>query len=187
MQAASDKQEVIVTGAGGQGVLTMGKLLAQAAMHVYKHVSFRPSYGVEARGGTSECAVILSENEILMPALVQAQTVIVMDPAQVKACADKVKPGGTLIVEKERLAERVEREDIKILMIPANKLAREIGSTLSANLLFLGAYIEETRALSLNIVEGELEAAGDSEAVLRGKKEALRTGAKLVANHSSTT
>jgi 2-oxoglutarate ferredoxin oxidoreductase subunit gamma len=89
-EAVYPKGELIVAGLGGQGVLVIGELLARAAMSVYEHTSFRPSYGVEARGGTSECAVILSDDEILFPVLSRARAVIVTDGSQLKAFEDKV-------------------------------------------------------------------------------------------------
>ena len=179
------KVELIVAGLGGQGVLTMGEFLARAGMSAYEHVSFRPSYGIEARGGPSECVVILSDSEILFPVLSEAQTVVIMDASQLKGFENKVRPGGTLIIEKERSRDKVERDDIEVIEIPAIEVARKIGDVRAANFVFLGAYLEVTNALPLECIETELESRVKRETVVATNKAALRQGAKLVADLAS--
>ncbi len=181
---ASNRHEVIIGGLGGQGVLTIGQLLAQAGMSVYKHVSYHPSYSYIKRGAPSECAVILSDDEISFTALAQAQTVMVLAPSELKAFAQRVKPGGTLIAEKERLKDKVERDDIRILEIPAAETARRIGDVLIANLVFLGAYIEATKALPAGLVEKELESSIKRETAPGANKKTFKQGMKLAAGFS---
>lgn len=177
--AGYGKGELIVAGLGGQGVLVIGELLARAGMSAYGHTSFRPSYGVEARGGTSECAVILSDTEILFPVLSRARAVIVLDGSQRKAFEEKVRPGGLLIVEQDQATDRAHRDDIEILEIPAAKIAHQIGNMRSVNLVFLGAYLGKTQLLSLETIEAELDKKLKGEDVRRSNREALRQGASI--------
>jgi 2-oxoglutarate ferredoxin oxidoreductase subunit gamma len=184
IDAAAPKGELIVAGLGGQGVLVIGELLARAGMSAYAHTSFRPSYGVEARGGTSECAVILSDAEILFPVLSRAHAVIVIDGSQLKAFEEKVRPGGLLIVEKDKATDEAHRDDIEILEIPGAEIARQIGEMRVANLVFLGAYLGKTRLLPLETIEEELGKKLKSEDVRRANREALRQGARIAETGS---
>lgn len=182
--AAYGKGELIVAGLGGQGVLVIGELLARAGMSAYEHTSFRPSYGVEARGGTSECGVILSDAEILFPVLSSARAVIVLDGSQLKDFEEKVRPGGLLIVEKDNATDEAHRDDIEILEIPGAEIARQIGEMRVANLVFLGAYLGKTRLLSLETIEAELDRKLKGEEVQRSNREALRQGASIAERGS---
>ncbi len=172
--------EVLFGGIGGGGVLLVGELAALAANAVYEHVVWFPNYSAAVRGGPCYCYVVYSDERIASPVLSRLQTVVVLDPAQLKACEGRVRPGGTLIVESTGLQEKVEREDITVIEVPALENARSMGNPRGANFILLGAYIGATQLLSPELIERELEVRfGNNTKVLSSNMEAFRHGLKL--------
>ena len=114
-------QEMIFAGFGGQGVLSMGMLLAYAAMKEGKEVSWMPSYGPEMRGGTANCIVNISDHPISSPIVSAYDVAIVFNQPSLKKFEDKVKKGGILIWESTTIKEPPSRTDIKIYPIPASR------------------------------------------------------------------
>jgi 2-oxoglutarate ferredoxin oxidoreductase subunit gamma len=159
--------EVIFSGIGGGGVLLAGECTARAATKAYEHVVWFPNYGAAVRGGPCECFVIFSDEPIASPVLSQVQTVVVLDPAQLKASEKRVRPGGKLIVESTGLSENAERKDITVIKVAALEQARASGNPKGANFILLGRYIGTTNLISPALVEKDLEAR------FGGNKEAL--------------
>lgn len=152
------KGEVIVTGLGGAGVLTVGALLAEAATTKYKNVTWFPSYAISKRGGLCECTIVFSDDEIASPLLSQANGVIVAEAAQFKNFEGRVRPGGTMIVEKTRLQAKTERKDIKVIEVPAIETAISLsGTSQGANLILLGAFVEATQTLPPQLIKEEIK------------------------------
>ena len=177
--------EVMVAGLGGQGLLTIGWLLAEAAMSQYKHVLYFPIYGPQMRGGESECTVILSDERVSSPAVYNPTSAIVMGPAALTQLENRIRAGGTIFVDSSVISAKVSREDVKVFYIPATKAAIELGDRQVANLILLGAYVEATKAVSLELVEKAMEKklkGSRGEARVPLNKRALREGAKLAAN-----
>lgn len=136
-------QEMIFAGFGGQGVLSMGKLIAYAAMKEGKEISWMPSYGPEMRGGTANCMVNISDEPISSPIVNQYDVVVVLNLPSLKKFLDKVKPGGILIWESSTIKETPVRDDIRIYALPAIELAtRDLGDTKVMNMLVLGALVK---------------------------------------------
>lgn len=136
-------QEMIFAGFGGQGVLSMGKLIAYAAMKEGKEVSWMPSYGPEMRGGTANCMVNISDEPISSPIVNQYDVVVVLNLPSLKKFLDKVKPGGILIWESSTIKETPVRDGIRIYALPAIELAtRDLGDTKVMNMLVLGALVK---------------------------------------------
>ena len=178
--------EVIMAGVGGRGVLMAGELLARAALSVYPYASWLPSYTAAMRGGPCECTVILSEEEIASPIVSKVASVVVMEPTQLKSFLGRLKPGGLLIVEISGLEEKVDRDDVTVLKVPALAIADRVGNPQAANLVLLAAYIEATKAIPLGLVEAELEKRlGANEKVKAINRAALREGTKLAASSVS--
>lgn len=150
--------EVIFSGIGGGGVLTVGEFVAEAANREYEHVVWFPNYSAAVRGGPCECFVIYSDEDIASPVLSRVQTVVVLDPAQLKACEERVRPGGTLIVESAGLQDEAARNDITVLEVPAIETARAMGNPRGANLIMLGVYVGACHLISPQLVEKDLEA-----------------------------
>lgn len=135
------KEDIIIAGFGGQGVMSMGKLLAYAGMKEEKEVSWMPSYGPEMRGGTANCTVILSDKLIPSPLSSQPDTVIVMNLPSLDKFGVKVKKSGVILLNSSLIDKDIEREDVTVIRIPANDIAIELGAGQAANMVMLGAYL----------------------------------------------
>lgn len=175
-------EQVIIAGFGGQGVMSMGQLLAYAGMIEGKHVSWLPSYGPEVRGGTANCNVIISEQPVGSPIVTEATAVISMNKPSLYKFVDSVAPGGLLFINSSLIDTIINRTDIEIYYIPANDLAAEIGNDRVANIILLGAYIEKTRAvLPESIIESLKKVLGESKThLIPINREALQKGAEFV-------
>lgn len=145
-------QEIIIAGFGGQGVMSMGQLLAYAGMLEGKNVSWIPSYGPEMRGGTANCSVIISAAEIGSPIVSEPDTIIVLNLPSLKKFERVLKPGGLLLLSTLKAGQTYSRKDIEGYEIPAVEIADGIGSTKVANMVMLGAYLEATKAVSVETV-----------------------------------
>ena len=121
------KEKIICAGFGGQGIMFLGKLVAYTMMHEDKHVTYIPSYGPEMRGGTANCNVIVSDDEIDSPMVDEADTVIVMNQPSYEKFKSAVKPGGLLIVNTSLINITDPPEGVKIIEIAATDLANEMG------------------------------------------------------------
>ncbi len=134
-------EEVILSGFGGQGVLSMGKLLSYAGLMEGKNVSWFPSYGPEMRGGTANCNVIISDELVGSPVVTDADTLIVMNQPSLEKFESHVKPGGMILVNSSLIEKKVTRTDVKAYYFPVNEIAAECGSLKAANMVMLGAYM----------------------------------------------
>ena len=177
------ENKVICAGFGGQGVMSMGQLLAYARMIEDKHVSWLPSYGPEMRGGTANCGVTVSDEEIGSPIITNdADIAIVMNlPSLIKFEKD-VKPGGKIFVNSSLIEKKVERTDIEVYYIDANKLAADIGNIKAANLVMLGAVLKSTPIVDIeSILEAFKKVFGPSkERFIPQNREALVKGGESI-------
>lgn len=139
-------EQVLIAGFGGQGVLAMGKMLAEAAMAEGREVSWLPSYGPEMRGGTSNVSVNLSDQPIGSPVIGagDATCVVAMNLPSLIKFESYVKPGGVILVNSSIIDRKVERTDVKVAYVPANDIASELGNPKVLNMVMLGAYIAKT-------------------------------------------
>ena len=137
-------EEIIIAGFGGQGIMLTGKLLAQTAMKAGKEVTYMPSYGAEVRGGTANCMVVIAENEIACPVVGRPDSLIVLNKASLKKFAPRLKKGGLLIMNSSLIDVDPELDDsIEVVSVPADELAVALGSSRSANMVALGAYLQK--------------------------------------------
>ncbi len=175
------QQEVIIAGFGGQGVLFAGQLLAYTAMDEGKAVTWIPSYGPEMRGGTANCTVVISDEEIGSPFVKNPTAVIAMNKPSLDKFEMLVKPGGVLVVNSSMVDRPVERKDITVVNIPANEIAESLGSSRSANMVLLGALLGNLDLLPLEAVEKGLEGhlPERHKKFLQGNIEALKKGAEF--------
>lgn len=134
-------EEIIIAGFGGQGVLSMGKILAYSGVMQDQEVSWFPSYGPEMRGGTANVTVILSDNRISSPVLHEFDTAIILNQQSMDKFEEAVKPGGVLIYDPNGIVHEPSRKDINVYKIEAVKLAAEMGSPKTFNMIVLGAYL----------------------------------------------
>ncbi|MGL5257858.1 MAG: 2-oxoacid:acceptor oxidoreductase family protein [Proteocatella sp.] len=150
------ENKIICAGFGGQGVMSMGQLLAYAGMIEGKNVSWLPSYGPEMRGGTANCAVTVSDEEIGSPIITNdADVAMIMNLPSLIKFENDVKPGGKIFINSSLITKKVERTDVEVYYIDANELAKEIGNPKAANLVMLGALL---KSMSIVDIESILEA-----------------------------
>ena len=174
--------DVIMAGIGGRGIMMIGLLLAQAAMRSYKHASWLPSYAYAMRGGECECTVVIADEDMACPIVPQAEAVIIMEASQLKLFEGRVRPGGMIILDSSVIQDKVTRDDVRVLNVPATAIANNLGQIQAANMVLLGAYLEVTKVVSLEAIEDELERRlASRESLLEANRKALREGAKTVA------
>ncbi len=178
----SMNERIIIAGFGGQGVLSMGKMLVESAMAEGRHVTWLPSYGPEMRGGTSNCHVNISDEEIGSPVIESATTVIVMNQPSLDKFQTAVEPGGMLFINSSIIESKSTRDDIKVFYIPANDIAMELGSMQIANMAMLGAYLAATGIVSSETLIAQLaEVLGERKAHLVPlNRQAIEKGASFV-------
>jgi len=135
--------EIIIAGFGGQGVLLAGKLLAIAAMREGKNVSHIPSYGAEMRGGTANCSVVVSDEEIASPTIEHPTAVIALNEPSMVKFESRLAPGGLMLINSSLIKARPKRSDITVIPIDFTDIARNEGSEKSANMAALGRLVKE--------------------------------------------
>ncbi len=177
------REEVVMAGTGGQGIMIMGQLLAHAAMLEDRHVVWFPSYGPEARGGTADCTVIISSEEIGSPISSEPDTLIGMHEFLFRRFEPTVKPAGRLVVNSSLIDPSAAREDCQVLSVPANEIAEEIGSIRSANMVILGLYAKSAGAVSIDSLLASLPEVlpPHRHKLIPLNEHALRKGAELAA------
>jgi 2-oxoglutarate ferredoxin oxidoreductase subunit gamma len=148
--------EVILAGFGGQGILSAGRLLAQAGMHDGKQVSWLPSYGPEMRGGTANSSVVISDSPVDSPVLNSCNALIVMNKPSLEKFESWVVKGGIVIIDSSIIDRDIQRDDIKSFLIPATKMASDMGNTAYANIYLLGKLIQERKIVTVENFEKAL-------------------------------
>lgn len=146
-------EEIIIAGFGGQGVLSMGKILAYSGIMQGKEVSWMPSYGPEMRGGTANVTVIISDDAISSPILNKVDTAIILNQQSMDKFQDAVKPNGTLLFDPNGISHPPYRKDIKIYKITATNLAARLGNPRTFNMVVLGAYLNKKPIVTFKSVE----------------------------------
>ena len=154
------KEEIIIAGFGGQGVLSMGKILAYAALMNDMEVTWMPSYGPEQRGGTANVTVIISDEEISSPIVDTYDTAVILNQQSLDKFENHIKPGGTLIYDPYGIHRSPARTDINIVKVNAMDASIELGNAKGYNMILLGVLLKLKPVVSL-------------DDVLRGLKKAL--------------
>jgi len=150
-------EEMIIAGFGGQGVLSMGKILAYSGIMEDKEVTWFPSYGPEMRGGTANVTVIISDTRISSPIIQEFDTVIALNQQSLDKFEEHVKPGGVLLYDPNGIVNPPTRNDINIFKVEATKAAVEMGNPKVFNMIVFGSYLKVRPILSLDNVERGLE------------------------------
>lgn len=172
-------QEIIFAGFGGQGILSMGKFLAYAGMDADLNVSWCPSYGPEMRGGTANCSVIVSDQPVGSPIVNDPTAIVVMNRPSLDKFESMVVEGGVIIMDSDLVNRDIEREDVEVIKIPAQTEAQEIGNRRIANMVLLGAFVEKTKIVEMDVLIEALRAHG-KEKFFEANKAALKKGAEYV-------
>lgn len=142
-------EEIVIAGFGGQGVMVAGQLLAHAGMNEGRQVAWIPSYGPEMRGGTANCTVIISDEEVGSPIVINPGIAIVMNRPSLDKYEPLVRPGGLLLVNSSLAGRRVERTDIRVVEVAANDEAAALGNVRLANSIMLGVLLGLTGVVRL--------------------------------------
>jgi len=174
--------KTIFSGFGGQGVLSMGYTLATAAMLEGKYVTYFPSYGVEVRGGTANCTVAVSDEEIASPVASDPEFVVAMNQPSFARFQSVIQSGGLIFVNSSIVDVSSARGDIEIIAVPTSELAEKIGTIKVANMIMLGAFIRLSNIISFDFVIKNLSAIlGEGKAkFIKLNKEALEMGFNYV-------
>ena len=174
--------EVTMSGLGGKGVLTLGRILAEAGMKLYDQVSYFPNYSPAMRGGESECTVIFSDKSIPSPLVFNPAHAIVMDTASFSTFESRLKTGGILFCDDSMISAKGARDDIEVFHLPASEEAVELGNLQVANMVLLGAYVGKAGSVPVETLEEALDTkfkGSRRESLLELNKKAVRRGAEL--------
>ena len=176
------KEEIIISGFGGQGVLSMGKLLAYAGMTEGKNVSWLPAYGPEQRGGTANVTVIVSDRSIASPILSSYNTAILLNQPSLDKFMHRIRPGGTLIFDTFGIATPPCRSDINIYEINAMDTAAELKNIKTFNMVILGGYLKIHPIVTVQDIEYALHKTLPERhhASIPINIEALRKGMEII-------
>jgi 2-oxoglutarate ferredoxin oxidoreductase subunit gamma len=174
--------KTVFSGFGGQGVLMMGYILALSAMRDGMQVTYLPAYGAEVRGGTANCTVSISDEEIASPVASFPDNVVVLNKPSLIRYEGQLKSKGTLLLNSDLVDIDPEREDIEIFKIPANNIARKLRSERTVNMVMLGAFAEATKIITIDsLVRGLGEAIRKKSArQMEINRRALELGSQYV-------
>ena len=176
--------EIVIAGFGGQGVMFAGQVLAYAAMDNGREVTWIPSYGPEMRGGTANCTVIIADDEIGSPLVLNPKAAIVLNLPSLDRYERLVMPGGVLVANASLINRGPSRADIKSVFIPANEIAEKIGNKRLTNMVALGALLGAMPILSLDAIGQALmdHLPERHRRILPENFLALRQGAEFAQN-----
>ncbi len=172
--------KTIFAGFGGQGVLSMGLNLAQAAMLEGKNITYLPSYGAEVRGGTANCTVAISDEEIASPVASSPDFIVAMNQPSLVRFQNQLQSGGLFFINSSLVEAEISRGDIDIVSVPANSMAEELGSPKSANMVMLGAFTKKSNLVSLSsVIEALRNTLKKKQKLIAINKKALQAGYDL--------
>ncbi|MHB8085765.1 MAG: 2-oxoacid:acceptor oxidoreductase family protein [Dehalococcoidia bacterium] len=172
--------KTLIAGFGGQGVLSMGLNLAEAAMLEGKNVTYLPAYGAEVRGGTANCTVAISDDEIASPVASSPEFVVAMNQPSAVKFQHHIQSGGLFFLNSSLVEAEISRGDIEIVRVAANKIAEELGSPKAANMVMLGALTRKSGLVELeSVIETLKRIMGAKKKVIGVNEKALRTGYDL--------
>lgn len=147
------KTEIIAAGFGGQGVMSLGKFIAEAAVSENLDISWVPSYGPEMRGGTANCSVIISSKAIGSPVVSHPSILIALNQQSLKKFEKHVSSEGTIFINSSIIKETVKRKDIYAVYVPCDEIAGGLGNGKVANVVMLGAFAAATGVLKLQTIK----------------------------------
>lgn len=175
-------EEIIIAGFGGQGVLSMGKILAYSGIMQDQEVAWMPSYGPEMRGGTANVTVILSDSRISSPILQEFDTAIILNQQSLDKFEKMVKPGGILIYDPNGITRHPQRNDINIFRVEATEEAARMNNAKTFNMIVLGAFLKVKPIVKLeNVIKGlEKSLPQRHHHLIPMNKEAISRGMEIV-------
>lgn len=173
-------EEILCTGFGGQGIMFMGKLIAQAGLMADRNVTWMPSYGAEVRGGTAYSMTKISDEEIGDPLILRPTILIAMNRPSLLKYQSSVREGGVLIVNRSMAGEADRRKEIDIVNVPMTDMASKLGDTMVANIIAVGVLLNKQKFVTLrNVTHALEELLGSKKELLELNKRALEKGHKI--------
>lgn len=175
---------MIFAGFGGQGVMLMGQIISFAGMLEGKHVTWMPSYGPEMRGGTANCTVVISDEEVASPVTNQAEIVVAMNIPSLLKFESYVVDNGFLLLNQSVVDREPTRTDINVVKVPCNEIADELGNLKVANMVMLGAVLGSTNVVNQESVFKALEKklSGGKASLIEINKQAIMRGFEIGKN-----
>ena len=147
------QEEVQFAGFGGQGIMLMGQILAQAAMEAGHEVVWIPSYGPEMRGGTAYCTVVISDRLIGSPIIRNPQHLVAMNRPSLEKVASSVKPGGVIFINSSVIPIDAGREDADVIRVPIIEIAKDLGNVKAANIVALSAFVTRSQVVDFDLLK----------------------------------
>ena len=174
-------EKIIIAGAGGQGVMLLGKVLAQAAMRANKQVTWMPAYGAEVRGGTAYFMVVVSDEEISSPCVDYADTLMIMNAPALERFQRQIKTGGLMIINASLASEKVKKSGVTCVRHPFTDIADGLGNIRIANMVALGCYLAHKKMISPDSVIAAMRdiAPKGSDEIIAINIKALLKGKEL--------
>jgi 2-oxoglutarate ferredoxin oxidoreductase subunit gamma len=173
------QSEVQFAGFGGQGIMLMGQILAQAAMQAGFEVVWIPSYGPEMRGGTAYCTVVISDRPIGSPIIRNPKHLVAMNRPSLEKFASTVKPGGVIFINSSIISIEAGREDVDVLKVPIIEIAKDLGNVRAANIIALAAFVTRSNIVDFDLLrESVKEKFAEKEKLIPLNMKALEEGRK---------
>lgn len=180
------RDKIIIAGAGGQGALRIGQMIAYAALDEGLEVEWLPSYGAEMRGGTANCNVTISKDEIPFPMVTEPDYLIVMNDLSLLKFERLVRPEGVIILDSSIITNKVGRDDLQAYYVPADAIAEEEGNKRGTNMVLLGAYIAIANKISLGSIFNVIDHSftGSKAKYADSNKRLVKKGFDFINQHN---
>ncbi len=150
-------ERIIIAGFGGQGVMLLGKILAQSAMQTGLNVTWIPKYGAEVRGGTAHCMVRIASRQVASPLVVHPTSLIVLNKPSLRKFEQTTAPDARIIVNESLIDDKVTRTDVAAYYVPCTQMASDLGAVRGANMIALGALMAAWKfIISLDTVKAAI-------------------------------
>lgn len=174
--------KTIFAGFGGQGVLMMGFTLAHGAMSAGYNVTFLPAYGAEVRGGTANCTIAVSDEEIASPIASKPEYLVVLNTPSLYTFQNRVAPGGSLFLNSSIISVESSRHDVEIIKIPSSDIAEKLGNPRAANTVMMGAFLKKTGLVPPDVYLKSLEEVMGSKkkSIIEINRQAFSAGFKFL-------
>jgi 2-oxoglutarate ferredoxin oxidoreductase subunit gamma len=178
------QNEVQFAGFGGQGIMLMGQIMAEAALQQGNEVVWIPSYGPEMRGGTAYCTVVISDRPIGSPIIRNPKHLVAMNRPSLEKFAPSVKSGGTIFINSSIISIDAGRDDVDVVKVPIIEIAKELGNVRTANIIALAAFVSRSQVVDFELLRESVKAKFankeklipiNMKALEEGKKAALTT------------
>ncbi len=176
------QNEVQFAGFGGQGIMLMGQILAEAAMQQGHEVVWIPSYGPEMRGGTAYCTVVISDRPIGSPIIRNPRHLVAMNRPSLEKFAPSVKPGGTIFINSSIISIDAGRDDVDVIKVPIIEIAKELGNVRTANIIALAAFVSRSQVVDFELLRESVKAKfANKEKLIPINMKALEEGKKAAS------